>query len=198
MARRTDGDPMAQGRADAPVVMIEYSDFQCPFCRKFAQDTEQKLIKQYVDKGVLRIEWRNFPIFGKESENAARASWAAGRQGRFWQFHETAFSNGPEKKNTGAFTPAELAALAEKAGVKYLAKFRTDMASKAAQQALNADSQEGYQLGVSSTPAFLINGRPILGAQPIEQFETAINQARLNAKKQDSMKQDAGKQDAKK
>lgn len=83
LARRDAGDKLAQGRTDAPVVLIEYADFKCGYCGKFARDTEPALIKKYVADGTLRIEWRNFPIFGKESEAAARASWAAARRGPF-------------------------------------------------------------------------------------------------------------------
>ncbi len=68
LARRDAGDALAQGRADAPVVLIEYADFKCGYCGKFARDTEPALVKKYVDDGTLRIEWRNFPIFGAESE----------------------------------------------------------------------------------------------------------------------------------
>ncbi len=66
LARRDGGDALAVGKVDAPVVMIEYSDFQCPFCGRFARETEPALLRSYVDKGVLRIEWRNFPVFGAE------------------------------------------------------------------------------------------------------------------------------------
>ena len=76
LARRDFDDPMAVGRVDAPVVMVEYSDFQCPYCGRFARETKPELLRQYVERGVLRIEWRNFPIFGEESERAARAAWA--------------------------------------------------------------------------------------------------------------------------
>lgn len=70
LARRGVGDPLAVGRADAPVVMVEYADFKCGYCGKFARDSEPALIKKYVEDGTLRIEWRNFPIFGNQSEAA--------------------------------------------------------------------------------------------------------------------------------
>ncbi|WP_157534997.1 DsbA family protein [Nocardia inohanensis] len=177
LARRDAADPLAQGRADAPVVMVEYSDFQCPFCRTFGRKIEPQLIADYVDKGVLRIEWRNYPIFGEESTTAAHAAWAAGQQGKFWEFHDTLMANAPEKKNTGALTPDRMAELAEQAGVPDIAKFRTDLDSPAAAAAVQRDVTEAYSLGVSSTPAFLINGRPVLGAQPIEQFQAVIELA---------------------
>ncbi|MET9491805.1 DsbA family protein [Nocardia sp. NPDC006630] len=181
LARRDAHDPLALGRTDAPVVLIEYSDFQCSFCRTFGRTIEPQLISKYVEKGVLRIEWRNFPIFGQESENAARAAWAAAQQGRFWEFHNTLQAKAPEKKNTGALTPDHLAELAQEAGVANIAKFRADQQSPAAATAVRQDAGEAYSLGASSTPTFLINGRPILGAQPIEQFEAVIEAARAAA-----------------
>ncbi|SDL24023.1 DsbA family protein [Streptomyces indicus] len=174
LARRDAGDPLAQGPADAPVVMIEYADFKCGFCGKFARDTEPALVKKYVDAGKLRIEWRNFPIFGEESEAAARGAWAAGQQGRFWEFHAAAYADGAKEKGFGA---DRLKALAEEAGVADLDRFVRDADSKKAREAVSRDQEEAYGLGAASTPSFLINGRPIAGAQPAETFTQAIDEA---------------------
>ncbi|MFC8817149.1 DsbA family protein [Streptomyces rochei] len=176
LARRDADDPYAVGKPDAPVVLIEYSDFQCPYCGRFARETKPALLRDYVEAGVLRIEWRHFPVFGAESEQAARASWAAGRQGRFWQFHDTVYGK-PRERNKGDFAEKELLAMAEEAGVEDLDRFRADMASDAADEAVARDVEEGYALGVSSTPAFLVNGRPVLGAQPTDVFAEAIEAA---------------------
>ncbi|MFZ3554921.1 DsbA family protein [Streptomyces sp. BH055] len=178
LARRDAKDPLAQGRADAPVVLIEYADFKCGYCGKFARDTEPDLVKKYVDDGTLRIEWRNFPIFGADSQSAARAAWAAGEQGRFWQFHKAAYADGAKDKGFGA---DRLDALAREAGVKDLDRFRTDREGKAAQAAVKQDSDEAYALGATSTPSFLINGQPIAGAQPEAAFEQAIEAAKVQS-----------------
>lgn len=180
LARRDAGDKLAVGLPDAPVVMIEYADFQCGYCGKFARDTEPELIAEYVDKGVLRIEWRNFPIFGEESEAAARASWAAGQQGRFWQFHAAAFAEGAKEKGFGE---DRLRALAEEAGVPDLDRFGRDLDGEAARKAVTRDQEEAYRLGAASTPSFLVGGRPISGAQPKETFVQAIEEAARTAKK---------------
>ncbi|QYC45823.1 Disulfide bond formation protein D precursor [Nonomuraea coxensis DSM 45129] len=180
LARRMEGDPMALGRADAPVVLIAYEDFQCPFCGKFARETKPELLRKYVDKGVLRIEWRNFPIFGAESEQAARAAWAAGQQGRFWQFHDVAYAK-ERARNQGEFSSARLREMAREAGVPDLDRFEADKKSKAAGAAVGKDQEEGYVLGVSSTPAFLVNTTPILGAQPLSAFGAVIEQAAKEA-----------------
>ncbi|MEU0686983.1 DsbA family protein [Streptomyces uncialis] len=176
LARRDADDRLAIGLVDAPVVMIEYSDFQCPFCREFARSTEPGLIRRYVDKGLLRIEWRNFPLFGEESERAARAAWAAGQQGKFWEFHDTAF--GEERpRNQGAYARDKVIAMAKEAGVPDAARFTKDLDSPGAKRAVERDKEEGYALGVSSTPAFLVDDIPVLGAQPAESFEQAVEKA---------------------
>ncbi|GFH38786.1 DsbA family protein [Streptomyces pacificus] len=174
LARRDAGDPLALGRAEAPVVMIEYADFACGYCGKFARDTEPELVRKYVEKGVLRIEWRNFPIFGEESEAAARAAWAAGQQGRFWQFHKAAYADGAKEQGFGEQRLRELAATA---GVKDLARFSRDVASGEAREAVARDREEGYGLGATSTPSFVVNGRPLAGAQPERTFVEAIEAA---------------------
>ncbi|WP_406382820.1 DsbA family protein [Streptomyces sp. NBC_01618] len=179
LARRDAGDKLAQGRVDAPVVLIEYADFKCGYCAKFARDTEPALVKKYVDNGTLRIEWRNFPIFGAESEAAARAAWAAGQQGRFWQFHRAAYAEGVMEKGFGK---DRLKALAQQAGVPDLDRFARDADSSAASAAVGKDQEQGYGIGATSTPSFLINGRPIAGAQPLETFTGAIEEAAEKAR----------------
>ncbi|MFB7273998.1 DsbA family protein [Streptomyces sp. NPDC056244] len=180
LARRDAADRLAVGRPDAPVVMVEYADFKCGYCGKFARDSEPALVKKYVGDGTLRIEWRNFPIFGNESESAARASWAAGRQGRFWQFHAAAYAQGSKEKG---FSADRLDDLARTAGVKDINRFRDDRESDAAEAAVRKDQAEAYGLGATSTPSFLVNGRPIAGAQPTETFTRAIEAAKKDAEK---------------
>ncbi|MFD7260730.1 DsbA family protein [Streptomyces sp. NPDC059874] len=179
LARREAGDKLAVGRADAPVVLIEYSDFKCGYCGKFARDTEPELVKKYVADGTLRIEWRNFPIFGAESEAAAKAAWAAGQQDRFEQFHAAAYAEGAKEKGFGE---DRLVELARQAGVPDLERFKADMAGEQAAAALKRDQDEGYGIGVTSTPSFLVGGKPIAGAQPLQAFEAAIAEAKTQAK----------------
>ncbi|OLT26409.1 hypothetical protein BJF79_43495 [Actinomadura sp. CNU-125] len=131
---------------------------------------------RYVEDGDLRIEWRDFPIFGAESEAAARAGYAAGLQGRFWEFHDVAYAEERER-NRGEFAADRLVEMARAAGVPDLDRFRVDMTLDPAVEALRRDRSEGYDLGVPSTPAFLINGKPLLGAQPLQVFENEIRAA---------------------
>ncbi|MCY4669666.1 MAG: thioredoxin domain-containing protein, partial [Rhodococcus sp.] len=81
LAHREPDDPMALGDVEAPVVMIAFSDFRCPFCAQFSRETEPQLIDRYVDTGTLRIEWRDLPIFGPQSFDSARAERAAAAHG---------------------------------------------------------------------------------------------------------------------
>ncbi|MDN5767068.1 MAG: DsbA family protein [Humibacillus sp.] len=180
LARRTPGDPFAIGRVDAPVVMVSYSDFQCPFCGKFARDTEPGLIAKYVDAGVLRIEWRDFPYLGEESVTAAVAGRAAARQGEFWAFHDALFAQ-QQPANSGRLTPAFLASVAVKAGLDG-AQLTQDMRDPALKDAAEKDFGEGQNSGVTGTPAFLINGEPVVGAQPAAVFERVIDQAAVAAR----------------
>ncbi|MEU0129843.1 MULTISPECIES: thioredoxin domain-containing protein [unclassified Streptomyces] len=193
LARRDAGDKLARGRADAPVVLIEYADFGCGYCGKFARDTEPELVERYVDDGTLRIEWRNFPIFGEASEAAARASWAAGQQDRFWAFHRAAYAEGAKEKGFGR---ARLRALAQQAGVADLDRFARDADSPAATEAVGEDREQAYGIGATSTPSFLINGHPVAGAQPTAVFAQAVESAAAEAANVGSAGNDAGDPDA--
>ena len=180
LARRTQGDPLAMGRVDAPVVMVAYSEFQCPFCGKFARDSEPALVRKYVDQGVLRIEWRDFPYLGKESQTAALAGRAAALQGKFWQFHDALFAD-QQPVNGGKVTPEFLAGVATSAGLDG-DRLVADMKRPELAEAIGADFREGQALGVTGTPAFVINGQPVIGAQPTSAFEQVIDAAAAAAR----------------
>lgn len=175
LVRREDGDPMALGDVDAPVVMISYSEFQCPFCGKYARDTEPTLVKKYVDSGMLRIEWRDFPYLGTESTTAAQAGRAAAAQGKFWEFSKAMYDN-QLPPNSGRLTEDYLVSIADRLGLD-TKEFREDMVAPGAKEAIKQDLAEGQAIGVTGTPAFIINGVPVIGAQPTEVFEQAIEKA---------------------
>ncbi|NCD20807.1 MAG: hypothetical protein EOL89_12665, partial [Actinobacteria bacterium] len=111
IARRIQGDPTAVGAIDAPVVMVEYSEFQCPYCRKFAEDIAPEL-QGYIEDGTLRIEWRDFPLIGEESTLASLGAHAAANQEAFWEFHDAVFANQPPQ-NSGQITEEWLVGIAE-------------------------------------------------------------------------------------
>lgn len=176
LARREDGDPLALGATDAPVTLVMYSDFRCPFCAKYTRDTEPLLVDRYVHDGVLRIEWRDFPIFGDQSVAAARAGRAAGAQGRFWEFNHAVAAAAPPRGHP-EMTERTLIDFAKQAGVPDIARFTAELRDGTHDAAIGADLVEGQSIGVSSTPAFVINGVPVLGAQPLEEFTRVIDAA---------------------
>jgi protein-disulfide isomerase len=174
LARRDPDDPLARGAVDAPVVMIEYSDFQCPYCGRYARDTAPELVERYVDAGLLRMEWRDFPYLGEESLAVAVAARAAGEQQMFWEFHHAFFAAQPSP-NSGEIDTAWLVERARDAGLD-TDRFTADLDDPALRERVERDAREGQQIGVSGTPAFLINGHPIIGAQPTEAFVQVIEQ----------------------
>jgi protein-disulfide isomerase len=176
MSRRQVDDPTALGSVDAPVVLVEYADYRCPFCGTFSRDSMPELVEEYVDSGKLRIEWRDLPIFGDESIGAAVAARAAGNQGKFWEYHDAIFAAAPERGHPPL--PRErLLEFAEKVGVPDLAKFTSDLDDKTLHDQVKFDVAEAAALGAASTPVFLINETPIAGAQPTDIFRAAIDAA---------------------
>ncbi|MGV9798929.1 DsbA family protein [Mycobacterium sp. NPDC003449] len=173
---RPPGDPLALGDPDAPVTLVEFSDYRCPFCGKFSRDTEHELVERYVEAGLLRIEWRDFPIFGPQSMVAARAGRAAAEQGRFWEFNRAVYAAAPERSKA-ELTETDLVEFARQAGVADIDRFTAGMTGTTFDAAINSDLAQGTGLGVPSTPAFLIDDVPMLGAQPTDEFVRAIDLA---------------------
>lgn len=180
LVRREPGDPLAVGDVDAPVVMVNFSEFQCPFCGKFARDTKPTLMEKYVEDGTLRIEWRDFPYLGEESLTAAVAARAAAEQGKFWEFHDALFAN-QLPPNSGQLTTDHFVGVAEEIGLD-VEQFRKDLGKRELQDRVTLDFQEGQAVGITGTPAFIVNGVPIIGAQPTDVFVDVIEQAAADAR----------------
>lgn len=174
LAQRIPDDPFAVGEVDAPVTMVMFSDYRCPFCALFSQTLEPQLVDKYVNPGVLRIEWRDFPIFGDESIRAAVAGRAAGIQGKFWEFNSTLYAAAPDKGHP-SYSDAQLIAFAEQAGVADMARFTADLDDPELATLVQEDFEQGADLGVPATPSFIINGYPLRGAQPLTEFEQLID-----------------------
>lgn len=172
LPRRQAGDPLALGRVDAPVVLTNWSDYRCPFCAQWHQETLPAL-QQAVDAGTLRIEFRDLVIFGDESTAAAVAGRAAGQQGRFWEFQDAVFSAAPASGHP-EITRADLIGFARKAGVPDLAAFEAALDDPALRSAVDADTAQARELGISGTPFFVVGRQPINGAQPADVFQQVI------------------------
>ena len=169
-----DGRPY-RGNPNAPVVMEEFSDFQCPYCARFAQQTMPGLLENQIANGEVTLIYYDFPLSNihPQAAAAALAARCAGEQGAaaYWAMHDMLFSNGNQWTNSNA----------EQLFTDYAAQLGLDVASFTACQedgryndAINADQDLGQSRGVSSTPSFFLNGQMLVGAQPLETFNSAI------------------------
>lgn len=171
--RRAAGDPTAVGDINAPVTMVTYSDFQCGYCAKWANDSLPVLVKQYVDAGKLRIEYRDIMFFGENSRQSAELAVAAGKQGKYQEFHDVLFANGATAKNAD-FSDAGIEAMARDIGADHR-QLVADAAATETKELVQKNHDEAKNLGVTGTPTFIINGSPVVGAQPLEVFVQAID-----------------------
>ncbi|AGN17618.1 hypothetical protein J433_11182 [Corynebacterium glutamicum MT] len=171
---RDPSDPVAVGDVNAPVGLVVFSDYQCPFCAKWSDETLPQMMK-HVEDGNLRIEWREVNIFGEPSERGARAAYAAGLQDSYLEYHNALFANG-EKPSEELLSKDGLIELAGELGLD-VSKFTEDFQSPETAAAIAQHQQLGIDLGAYSTPAFLLGGQPIMGAQPASVFEAAFEQA---------------------
>lgn len=176
LPRREADDPLAMGEPDAPVTMLIYSDYRCPFCAKFSQDTQPELVDDYVESGVLRLEWRDLPIFGEESMNAARAGRAAAEQDKFWEYNDAVYEAAPEGTDHPDLPPEVLRGFAEDVGLD-LEQFDEDLESAEFDQEIDADYEEAGTIRASSTPTFVINDGIMVGAQDTSTFVEVIEEA---------------------
>lgn len=172
LPRREEGDPLAKGDVDAPVVMTEWADYRCPFCSVFAEDT-LPLLQPLIDDGTLRIEFRDLAIFGEDSVNAAAGARAAGEQGLFWEFSDALYASLPNQGHPPVGDDVVIG-IAEQVGVADMEKFRADFKDPATLAAIQTDSAEAQSMGITGTPAFLVGTEFISGAQPLEVFEQVI------------------------
>ena len=166
-APSVDDDPM-RGSPDAKVTIIEFSDFQCPFCGKFWKETYPQLMKEYVETGKAKFVFRDYPLeFHPEAQKAAEASECAHEQGKFWEYHDKIFEN-----------QQSLSVANEKQWAKDLgldsAKFDNCLDSGKYAEEVKKDAAEGSAAGVSGTPGFFVNNQIISGAVPFEVFKQAI------------------------
>ncbi|RLP77469.1 DsbA family protein [Mycetocola tolaasinivorans] len=175
LARRIEGDPLALGPVDAPVTLVEFADYRCPFCGVFSRDSMPQIISEFVDSGQLRVEWRDLPVFGEDSVAAAVAARAAGEQGMFWEYHDAIFEAAPERGHPD-YPRERLLEFAAQVKIPDIAKFTADLDRPELTQAVIRDLGEGTSLGVNSTPVFAVNATPIVGAQPLSVFQEVIRQ----------------------
>ena len=167
-------DPRSKGKADAPVTIVEFSDFQCPFCSRWVLQTYPTLEKDYIDTGKVQLQFRDFPLaqIHPNAQGAAVASRCAAEQGAYWEMHDKLF--GSQDEWSGLPDPKEaFGGYASALGLDQAA-FAACLTSGKFDQAIQDDLQAGQAAGVNGTPSFLINGELLVGAQPAEAFKQAI------------------------
>lgn len=172
------------GDPKAPVTMIEFGDYQCPFCGKFFSQTEPLLRKNYIETGKVKIVYKDFAFLGPESFAAANAAECAKDQGKFWEYHDALFAaeNKDGKENNGNLNETLFASIAKDLGMDVNA-FNACYKSKKYDKVVKEDIQEGNAaMDRASTPTFFINGRMIQGALPYQAFAQLIDTL-LGAKK---------------
>jgi protein-disulfide isomerase len=156
----------AMGPADAPVLIVEWSDYQCPFCKR-AHPTIEQVLTEYKDK--VRFVHLDYPLpFHQQAKPAAEAVHCAEDQGKFWEYHTNLYST------PGDLSNADLSKRASDLGLDSAA-FEACVSSNKHEALIQTNYDDGAALGVTGTPAFFINGRMLVGAQPIDQFRTIIN-----------------------
>ena len=161
------GNSPARGPANAPIEMIEFADFQCPFCLA-AAPTVKKVLDTYGDR--IRFVYRNFPLQSHPNARpAAEAAQCANEQGKFWPYHDRLFAD------PGKLADADLKKAATELGLDG-ARFNKCVDDHKYQSVVDADAKAGGEAGVSGTPAFFINGRLLTGAQPYDAFKRVIEE----------------------
>lgn len=160
------------GQSNAKVEVVEFADFQCPFCERWFKDVEASLIKDYVDTGKIKFAFRHFAFLGDESNWSAEASECANDQGKFWEYHDYLY-NHQGAENSGAFSKDNLKSFALAMGLN-AAEFNSCLDSGKYTKNVTDDTQAGQTAGVSGTPATFINGMQISGACPYSTFDGAI------------------------
>jgi protein-disulfide isomerase len=159
---------MTKGPATAKVTIVEFSDFQCPFCKRVGPTLSQ-VMKEY--DGRVRLVFKDMPLeFHEMARPAHEAARCAAEAGKFWSYHDRLFEEQP------AFERADLVRYAVDLGIER-ASFVRCLDERRFAAAVEADLSQARSLAINGTPTFLINGRPLVGAQPIETFRGAIDDA---------------------
>lgn len=172
------GGPHTLGKADAPLVLIEYTDYQCPYCKRFYDTTFAEIKKNLIDTGKVRFISRNLPLpFHGNAKKAAQAAFCAGEQGRYWEMRDSLF------RNQNRLEVEAITGYANGLSLKADA-FKNCMDSGKFAKEISDEAAYGGTLGITGTPTFVlgtvkgdsVEGRKIVGAQPYAAFEAQVNE----------------------
>ncbi|MBI1957303.1 MAG: DsbA family protein [Candidatus Niyogibacteria bacterium] len=166
------------GNPEAPVTLVEFADFQCPFCGRFFKQTLPQIKDKYVKTGQVKFIFRDFAFLGEESFRAAEAARCAGEQRKFWEYHDYLY-NHQSGENEGAFADTNLKKFALTLGLDQ-ESFDACLDSGKYRELVEKESSGGNDLGVSGTPTTFVNGKSVVGAVPFSEIDKEI-QAALQA-----------------
>ncbi|MGH2536358.1 MAG: DsbA family protein [Candidatus Promineifilaceae bacterium] len=169
------GDAFSLGEAEAPITIVEFTDYQCPFCQRHFAETLPQLTEQYISTGVVRYVIKDMPLnsIHPQAAEAAEAARCADDQGAYLEMHDTLFER---QREWSGQAPTEIFVnFAEELGLD-AAAFRACLTSGQHEAAVNADLRQGAELGITGTPTFFLNGNMLSGAQPYAVFERAISE----------------------
>jgi protein-disulfide isomerase len=174
----SDGHLPPLGNPNAKVTIVEFSDFQCPFCEQFENNTYPQLYDQYIKTNKIKFVFRHYPLVGIHplAQKAAEASECANDQGKFWDYHKTLFKN-QSAWSTLPLTDAldSFTSYASELGLD-TTTFRSCLDTDQFAQKVQKDRDDGDKAYVNGTPTFFINGKRLVGAQPFDQIKQLIDQ----------------------
>ncbi len=163
------------GDSSAPLTLYEFADFQCPYCKRFFDNTLAGLKSRYMDSGKLRLAFVNLPLRGQESRDAAEAAMCAKDQGQFWPYHDLLYKNQAPEENSGALNPKKFKSFAQTLNLD-MKVFNECLSSHKNLDVVNAQQALADKYGAAVTPTFFLKDRIIIGAQPLEIFIKAIDE----------------------
>jgi protein-disulfide isomerase len=171
-----NGSPIL-GDPNAKVTIVEFGDYQCTYCHLFHENTKDALLQQYVDTGKVNFVFRDFPLNGPDSVLAAEASYCAGDQDKYWQYHDELYKNWAGEK-TGWVNQKSLDKFATTVGLD-LGTFDKCMSDNKYEQKVLDNQKFGENIGIDGTPSFIIfsgkNITKVVGAQPLSVFQQVID-----------------------
>ncbi len=170
-----DDDPV-KGDKNAKVTLVEFSDFQCPFCERFYSEAYKSIVKDYVDTGKVKIVFRDYPLsFHPNAQISAEAAECADEQGKFWEFHDLLFTKQNDWANlTNDQAKGKFGEYAGTVGLN-VSNFNSCVNSGKYTEEVKKDEADGNKYGVTGTPTIFINGMKLVGAQPYSEFKQVID-----------------------
>jgi protein-disulfide isomerase len=173
--KELSGNQPTLGNSDAPITLIELADFQCPFCKKFYDDSFSTIKKDYIDTGKVKFVFVNLAFLGKESENAAEAAMCAKDQGKFWEYHDAIYEN-QGGENLGIFNDQKFLAIAKGLDMN-TEDFKSCINNDSHLEAVTEERMLANKYGLSGTPTFIMGDKVLKGSYPAETFKQIFDAA---------------------